>query len=84
MIADPSPDRSAAAQRAGGDAPPRPDHGSADGGGPVGGTEPGGDRLARARAELEEVEQRPLEERPDVFAALNDAIAAELAAMEEA
>lgn len=40
-------------------------------------------RLEELRARLEEVASLPLADRPDVFAAVNEALTAELSAMEE-
>lgn len=43
----------------------------------------GDERLAELRARLAEVGSLPLVERPEVFTAVNEALAVELAAMEE-
>lgn len=42
------------------------------------------DRLERIRAQLDEVNEREVTERPEVFAAVNEAIVAELDAMDDA
>lgn len=42
------------------------------------------DRLERIREQLDEVNERDVTERPEVFAAMNEAIVAELDAMDDA
>lgn len=42
------------------------------------------DRLERIREQLDEVNDREVTQRPEIFAAVNEAIVAELDAMEDA